>query len=490
MAGPILRQSTGWATDSESRITSSCQVLVVERNVEILLLRRKIALLVGLITTILVLAGGLYLYNSVSASIRATIQRSIVNKAQRALREIKSGQIALSGSSNLTISKDLSVIQIYTSNGDLLYSSQSAGSIKIINSEQLKSRSLTTVVVDRFPLQKGKNGEMFGIARGVAPDGRSVIVTVGASMDQLLDSQQDLFGVLMVVGPLAVLLASLGAWLITGRILSPVDRLRREAEMLLEDGASRRLEVPATADELAQLAMTLNHFLDKQELSVESQRLFVAAASHELRTPLAALSAEIEIALLTDADKSELRKILQRSFGRVAELAQLSSDLLLLAAGDEGVLQVDSELLLVEDLVVGVLNECLPLAKIQGISLVTDLDPGVVLYADKIKFSRVLSNLIYNALFYSDGSVITIRSYQKENKAIIEVCDDGLGFPKEFIPRAFDRFSRGAKGRPRSGGSGLGLSIAQMLVKLHGGVIEVIDISEGALVRITIPLLS
>ena len=449
-------------------------------------LRLKIALLVGIISMALVLTGGVYLYQSVSSSIRATIERSLVKKTDRVLAEVESGEIAFREGSSLTISKDQSVIQIYAPKGALLYTSQAAGTRSILGNNILKSKNPRVIVVSRFPLSTGRNSEMFYLERGVSTRGSPVVVAVGASMDQLLDSQRDLFGVLVTAAPLMVLLASIGAWFITRSILAPVETLRQEAESLLDGGSGRRLVVPDTADELALLAVTLNHFLQEHEASVESQRLFVAAASHELRSPLAALAAEIEVALMVDNDIAGLKEILQRSLARVAELTQLSNDLLLLAAGDEGKMHIDREHVKVEELAVEVLNECLPFATMQGFSLIVDLDPDLCLNADRSKFSKVLSNLVYNALFYSQGSVITLRSYRTDGFAILEVQDDGVGFPSEFIPQAFERFSRGARARPRVGGSGLGLSIAQMIVELHGGSIEVVNVSEGALVRIKI----
>ncbi len=439
-----------------------------------------------MISTALVLSGGLYLYNSVSSSILATIERSVVKKAGRVLLEVKLGEIALAENSSLTVSKDQSIIQIYSTKGGLIYTTQAAGTRSILGNDISHLRSSETVIVAKFPLSSGRNSEMFYLERGVSLQGSPIVVAVGASMDQLLDSQRDIFGVLVTVGPLVVLLASLGAWFMTGRILAPVETLRQEAELLLDGDSGRRLVVPNTTDELAQLALTLNHFLQEHERSAESQRLFVAAASHELRSPLAALAAEIEVALMVQSDIAELRKTLQRSLARVAELTQLSNDLLLLAAGDEGKLHIERERLKVEELAVEVLNECLSFATMQGFSLIVDLDPDVYLYADRAKFAKVLSNLVYNALFYSQGSVITLRSYRTDSFSVVEVQDDGVGFPAEFIPQAFDRFSRGAKARPRVGGSGLGLSIAQMIVELHGGSIEVVDISKGALVRIKI----
>jgi two-component system, OmpR family, sensor kinase len=101
---------------------------------------------------------------------------------------------------------------------------------------------------------------------------------------------------LLIGGPAVVLAAGLGGWLLTGAALRPVSRMRRRLEEITEHDASARLLVPATGDEIAALAVTMNDLLDRLAMALARQRAFTADAGHELRTPLTALKAELELA--------------------------------------------------------------------------------------------------------------------------------------------------------------------------------------------------
>ena len=136
--------------------------------------------------------------------------------------------------------------------------------------------------------------------------------------------------------PLALLTAGLGGWLLTGAALQPVTRMRPRLEEITARDAGARLPVPATGDEIAALAITMNGLLDRLQEALTRQRAFTADAGHELRTPLTALKAELELAARPGRSRDALAAAVGAAASDTERLIRLAEDLLLLAGTDEG----------------------------------------------------------------------------------------------------------------------------------------------------------
>ena len=298
------------------------------------------------------------------------------------------------------------------------------------------------------------------------PAGGAALVAAGslAARDETLDrlSRELFFGV-----PLLVALATVGGYLVAAAALRPVDAMRARAADITASKPGQRLPVPEARDELSRLASTLNDMLARLEAAFEHERRFVDVASHELRTPLTMLRTELELALRQNRSRAELEAALQSAAEETEWLSQLAEDLLLIARSDQGHLPVRPAQLDVREVLAAVAERFDAAAAAHGRRIVVASRESVPLVADRMRLEQALGNLVANALRYGAGGV-DLRATVSDGTVELHVTDEGRGFAPEFIPRAFDRFSRSDSART-TGGSGLGLAIVALIAEAHGG---------------------
>ncbi len=313
------------------------------------------------------------------------------------------------------------------------------------------------------------------LVRGVQFDGGTGVVLVAASLEPAATARRAVIPVLGFGLPL--LLAVLGAatWLLTGRALRPVDRMRAEAVQISGADLHRRLPVPEPRDEVRALAESLNEMLARLEDAMARQRRFVADASHELKSPLAALQTMIDVAL-DDPDPGAREAARLDLAGEVERMERLVSGLLVLAGSDEGrspARQVEVDL----DQVAG--REASAAARRTGVAVdASAIEPARVL-GDPDRLARLVRNLLDNAARHAAGQV-WVALASSAGEAVLTVSDDGPGIPPELRERVFERFVRLDEGRSRdAGGAGLGLAVARAIARHHGGDVAAAEPRRG-----------
>jgi signal transduction histidine kinase len=239
--------------------------------------------------------------------------------------------------------------------------------------------------------------------------------------------------------------------------------MREEADAISASEPGRRLPVPAARDEVARLADTLNEMLGRLEGAIERERSFVADASHELRTPLALLRAELELALRRPRTAAELEEALRSAAAETERLTRLAEDLLVLARSDRGELPLRCQPVGVSELLARVAERY----GASGGAVEAEAPEGLVVDADASRLEQALGNVVDNALRHGSGTV-RLTAAARDGLVELHVTDEGKGFPAEFLPRAFERFTRADAARA-GGGAGLGLAIAAMIARAHGG---------------------
>ena len=323
------------------------------------------------------------------------------------------------------------------------------------------------------------------LARGVTRDGRSLVLAVGATLQNRAEMLARFRDELLIAGPVALLLASGIAYLLAGVSLRQVESMRRRAAAISADNADERLPVAPTGDELERLGTTLNEMLDRLEAGLERERAFVADAGHELRTPLALLRTEIELALHQGDSPEELREALCNASSEVERLSRLAESLLLIARSDRGRLALRRESFDIGELFESVLSRVEWRPEAEAATLSAHAPPGVRISADRLRLEQALGNLLDNALRHG-GTRICLVAAPNDGEIELHVRDDGPGFPPGFLPRAFERFARPDPARG-SGGAGLGLSIAHTIATAHGGSAHAENTAAGTDVWISIP---
>jgi signal transduction histidine kinase len=320
-------------------------------------------------------------------------------------------------------------------------------------------------------------------------DGRYV-VAVGRSTTTAEDAVARVRQGTLAAGVALVIAGSLGAWMLAGAALRPVERLRAAVAAVPPDQPGRSLSVPGTRDELAALARTMNDLLDRISQALERERRLIADASHELRTPLTVLRAELELADRPSRGREELAESVHHATLEATRIARLAEDLLLLARTDQGAPVVRA----VEQPLEPVLREAVASATIRArdhdVRLQLEADPELVAPVDADRLRQAVDNLIENALrVVSGGGVIQVEAGTRNGTLEISVSDSGPGFPPEFLPHAFERFHRADTARTRQhGGAGLGLAIVKAIAEGHGGRAEAANRPQGgATVRLLLP---
>lgn len=331
------------------------------------------------------------------------------------------------------------------------------------------------------------------------------LIILGAPVDP--DGQMPRLLISLLLGSLATLAAALGGgYWVASRAMAPVRTITRAAREIGETGLDKRLQLK-TRDELGELADTFDEMLNRLQAAFDRQRQFTADASHELRTPLTIVGIETDQALTRRRSPEEYERAIKVIKSENEFMGHLVNDLLTLARMDAGQTHLRLEALDLSDLALDNTERLTSLARVRNVELILGELPEAHILGDRLYLSQALANLIGNAIKYAGGrgGHVRIETGSRENggkrRAWIEVADDGPGIPAEHLPRLFDRFYRVDKARTRSEeesseaeqdkqpeGSGLGLSIAQWIIRAHNGEIRVrSEVGAGTTFEIELP---
>ncbi|MGP3691408.1 sensor histidine kinase [Streptomyces sp. IBSNAI002] len=292
-------------------------------------------------------------------------------------------------------------------------------------------------------------------------EGNAATVYAGTSL-QTAEFTYRLILSSMIPGiPLLLALVATVTWRNTARALRPVEAIRAEVAEITERDLGRRVPVPASHDEVARMATTMNHTLDQLQQAMDRQRRFVADASHELRNPIAALRAHVEVAIAHP-------ELLHGSdlLDDVVRVQALVDDLLLLARLDAG-RRPDQAPFDLADLTA----ETLRRRPGGQLPVVLDASTPAPVRGDRGHLARIIDNLLDNAQRHA-AARITVTVAATGDTVVAEVCDDGSGIAPADRERVFTRFTRLDESRSRdAGGTGLGLAIARDIAAAHGGTL-------------------
>jgi two-component system OmpR family sensor kinase len=349
---------------------------------------------------------------------------------------------------------------------------------------------LSGPLLDRRALGKAASGaRWFQVENVSGVDGRarvlatpvdvqgSVVLLVGESLEDRDETLTELLTLLLVVGPIALALASLLGYALATAAFRPVEAMRAEASSISASEPGRRLPLPDARDEVRRLGQTLNQMLERLESALERERAFVADAGHDLRTPLAALKAELELALRRPRTAAELEGAIRSAAEETDRLARLAEDLLLLARSDQRRLPLRLENVSTGDLMARVAERYGAQAG-RAARRIEVRDEPLELTGDPVRLEQALANLVENALRHGGGTV-RLTAAERDGTVELHVVDEGAGFPAELLPHAFDRFTRGDAARSGEG-AGLGLAIADAIAKAHGGTAHAENRGSGA----------
>lgn len=295
----------------------------------------------------------------------------------------------------------------------------------------------------------------------------------------------------------AVSLAALGAiiagvitsFLLAREILRPLRQIASSSQRIAQGHYTERVAPPAS-QELARVAENFNQMAEALE-QVEKQRItLIGNVSHELRTPLAGLNGYLE-GLLDGVfpNDEETFALMSQEVRRLRRLVDDLQALSRVEAGQIALQPADFDLI---PLVERVLRQLQPQAEDGQLRLTADYAAdSLPVYADADRVAQVLLNLVGNAIRYTpEGGWIQVKVYPDGQMASVAVNDNGIGIPPEALPYLFERFYRVDASRTRrSGGSGIGLTIARHLVWAMGGELTAVSpgLHQGSVFHFTLP---
>ncbi|MFG1669674.1 ATP-binding protein [Streptomyces sp. Y7] len=307
------------------------------------------------------------------------------------------------------------------------------------------------------------------------------------SLEQEAKDLNSLAWSLGIATGLALIGSALLAQAAATTVLKPVQRLGVAARRLGEGKLDTRLRVSGT-DELADLSRTFNNAAAALEKRVadmasrdESSRRFVADMSHELRTPLTAITAVTEVLEEElEAESGSMDPMIEPAVRLVVSetrrLNDLVENLMEVTRFDAGTARLVLDDVDLADQITACIDAR---AWLDAVDL--DAERGIMARLDPRRLDVILANLIGNALKHG-GSPVRVTVRVEDDSVVIDVRDHGPGIPEDVLPHVFDRFYKASASRPRSEGSGLGLSIALENAHIHGGEITAANSPEGGAV--------
>ena len=336
-------------------------------------------------------------------------------------------------------------------------------------------------------------GRPFLVAAQILVSGNhALIVQVGEPLDQLYRAFREIEWSIAVILLIAIAAVAVVSFAIASQITTPINDLARAMREIGSEGLSRRLHWKGRRDEVGRLAESFDDLLARLEEAFARERQFISDASHELKTPLTSINANAQmLARWGDRDEQVRKESLQTIIAESASLADMVNGMLTLAKADSGD-AIPKEPFSISAAAREAVNATSQRAAEKGLDLRLQApDESPIVDGDSSLVRQMITNLIDNAIKFTERGSVTVRVLSTSADAVIEVQDTGPGIDPEELPLIFDRFYRTDKSRTREvAGTGLGLAIVRSIARVHGGRVQA-ERPEGGgtLMRVLLPRL-
>jgi len=310
-----------------------------------------------------------------------------------------------------------------------------------------------------------------------------------------LEERERLHDIVLAAGrwslAIVIVLGVAGGFFVTRRVLKRVDAMTETTRKIMDGDLAGRLPVAGTGDELDRLATNLNAMLERIEALMHGLKEVSDNIAHDLKTPLTRLRNRCEEALRLAEDESQYRAALESTIEESEALIRTFNALLMIARAEsgqarDGMIDFDAA-----EIARGVGELYEPLADDKGIHLKVEAPAATPVHGNRELISQALANLVDNAIKYGaemNGAeaeiVVTARG--EGDRILLAVADSGRGIPQPDRGRAVERFVRLEQSRSQPG-SGLGLSLASAVARLHGGELKLEDNNPGLKTVISLP---
>ncbi|WP_018478531.1 HAMP domain-containing sensor histidine kinase [Pontibacter roseus] len=324
-------------------------------------------------------------------------------------------------------------------------------------------------------------------------DNEGDFIVLSSSVDAYSLQKLQHLKVILIVGFLgSMVVVLLAGWAFAKEALRPITKVVDEVEKISASDLHLRLSDADGKDELSHLANTFNKMLDRLEKAFEMQSTFVSSASHELRTPLTAMIGELEVALMKPREPEEYQRVLNSTLEDARLLAELSNGLLQIAQASIDSSKIKLTHLRFDEILWMAHDQALKrqpnaLYNIDFDNLPDDEDRLMVKGNEALLLIAIVNVLENAAKFSQPGQYVSIRLSANIKEVLLQVSDQGLGIAPHDLQHVFVPFFRANNVRNITG-HGIGLPLAESIIKLHRGSITVVSkVSEGTVVTLQLP---
>ncbi|TXI67370.1 MAG: HAMP domain-containing histidine kinase [Flavobacterium sp.] len=274
--------------------------------------------------------------------------------------------------------------------------------------------------------------------------------------------------ILLITFPLILILLFLIARFFAGKSIKPVQTIIETSSQITKDNLKTRIPLPFNKDELYVLSENINHLLDRVENAIDREKQFTSDASHELRTPLAVIKGTLEVLIRKPRNQQEYEERIQFCVSEVDRLNHMVDQLLLLARFENQKQNIKKETIYLNALILDNLIRFSDKIDNKKIKVITSFNDDYYINSDNYLISIIFSNLISNAIKYSNNETdLTIKLFEDNNSILFSLSDKGMGIAATDIDKIFTSFFRSdVVNHSEIKGTGLGLSIVKRLCDL------------------------
>lgn len=437
--------------------------------------RLRITILFAILSVVIVgvLCSSIY-YFSYSARLN-TIKTRLINRSKTTARfleqkEVFDQQLVRKIDSLTTISLRRKTIEAFDQNDRKIYSYSDVPG--------------DTLIIDRALLGNArKKGSLFLELGGKetiiysytgSPNGM-VVISAGEDTEGKQDLKH-LLDILLLCFLISILLVFVIGYVFSTRLLRPIKKITEDIQEISAQSLARRIDTGVSKDEWYYLANTLNQLLNRLQDSFELQSRFIANASHELSTPLTSVSSQLEISLQREREADEYRKVMQSVYMDVQHMNKLTQTLLEFAKASGSASGLEITLIRIDEIIMELPSAIARMNESYSVAIefgnLPDNEENLMVYGNEPLLSTAIKNIVLNACKYSDNHKAIIQ-LEINSQIIISIINKGSGIPKEEIDKIFQPFYRAIESLTGSKGFGLGLSLADRIIKLHKGSISV-----------------
>ena len=296
---------------------------------------------------------------------------------------------------------------------------------------------------------------------------------------------------LFVSVTIAILVTTLLGFTFSKQALSPISDVIKQVDRITASQLNLRVDEGNGKDEIALLAIKFNKMLERLGAAFDMQRSFVSNASHELRTPLTTLTGEIEVALMNDTLNDGQRQLLVSLLDNIKELNKLSNGLLELAHANLDISEIKLSNVRIDEVIGAARAELLKSHKNYVITVNVGEYPEdekrMMTNGNEALIKSAIQNVIENACKYSANHTALVNLAFDHEQIVIGVSDSGIGIPEENLQHIYEPFFRSENAR-HVRGHGIGLSLTQRIILLHGGRIDIrTELNRGTVVQLQLP---